>query len=98
MRADDKSDIIDTTEKKQLCWHNHVQQMTHERLPKIIMNGVPMGKKNEQAEVGMSGIWTLDDSITVKHIMHIDKLFSLLQLMIVESVKRNAASDADGSD
>jgi hypothetical protein len=48
MRTDGKSDIIDTTEKKRLCWHHHVQQMTHERLPKIKMNGVPTGKRRKE--------------------------------------------------
>jgi hypothetical protein len=39
--ADDKPDITHTTENKQ---YGHTQEVTYERLPKIIMNWAPTGK------------------------------------------------------
>jgi hypothetical protein len=45
--AEDKPHITDTKENKLLYWYGHVQQMTHTRLLKSLVNWVPMEGRNK---------------------------------------------------
>ena len=40
-----KSDIIDIIEKKRLQWYGHVIKMPQERIPKLIMEWVPLERR-----------------------------------------------------
>jgi hypothetical protein len=40
-----KSDIIDIIEKKILQWYGHVKRMPEERIPKLIMEWIPEGRR-----------------------------------------------------
>jgi hypothetical protein len=44
----EKSDIIDIIERKRLQWYGHVKRMQDERLPKLIMEWIPGGKKKKR--------------------------------------------------
>ena len=40
-----KRDIIDSIEKKRLQWYGHVKRMPEERIPKLSMEWVPLGRR-----------------------------------------------------
>jgi hypothetical protein len=40
-----KPDIIDIIEKKRLQWYGHVKRMPEERIPKLIMEWVPLERR-----------------------------------------------------
>ena len=40
-----KPDIIDIIEKKTLQWYDHVKRMPEERIPKLIMEWIPMERR-----------------------------------------------------
>jgi len=40
-----KPDIIDIIEQKRLQWCGHVKRMPEERIPKLIMDWIPWGRK-----------------------------------------------------
>jgi hypothetical protein len=40
-----KPDIIDIIEKKRLRWYGHVKRMPEERIPKLILEWVPAGRR-----------------------------------------------------
>ena len=40
-----KPDIIDIIEKKRLQWYGHVKRMPEERIPKLIMECVPLERR-----------------------------------------------------
>lgn len=41
--------IIDEIQRRQLIWYGHVERMNDERLPKLILNGLPL-KENEEED------------------------------------------------
>jgi hypothetical protein len=45
MGVNGKPDIIDTTEKKRLQWYGHVKQMLEERIPKLIVEWIPLERR-----------------------------------------------------
>ena len=40
-----KPDIIDIIEKKRLQWYGHVKRMPEERIPKLIMEWIPLERR-----------------------------------------------------
>ena len=40
-----KLDIIDITEKKRLQWYGHAKRMPEERIPKLIMEWIPLERR-----------------------------------------------------
>jgi hypothetical protein len=40
-----KQDIIDIVEKKRLKWYGHVKRILEERIPKVIMEWIPLEKR-----------------------------------------------------
>jgi hypothetical protein len=46
-KMDAPDTILDKTTRKQLIWYGHVERMDPSRLPKIMINWKPAGKKNE---------------------------------------------------
>jgi len=48
MGAKEKPDIIDIIERKRLQWYGHFKRMQEERLPKLIMEWIPGGKKKKR--------------------------------------------------
>jgi len=48
MGVKEKADIIDVIERKTLQWYGHVKRMQDERLPKLIIEWVPGGKKKKR--------------------------------------------------
>ena len=40
-----KPDIIDIVEKKRLQWYGHVKRMPEERIPKLIMEWIPLERR-----------------------------------------------------
>ena len=40
-----KPDIIDIIQKKRLQWYGHVKRMPEERIPKLIMELVPLDRR-----------------------------------------------------
>ena len=40
-----KSDIIDIIEKKRLQWYGHVKRTPEERIPKLIMEWIPLERR-----------------------------------------------------
>ena len=54
MGVQEKPDIIDIIEKKRLQWYGHVKRMSEQRLPKLIMEWIPIErkKKDEQRKPG----------------------------------------------
>jgi hypothetical protein len=40
-----KSDIIDITEKKILQWYGHVKRTSEERIPKLIIEWIPLERR-----------------------------------------------------
>jgi hypothetical protein len=53
-----KPDIIDIIEKKRLQWYSHVKRMTKERIPKLIMEWIPEGrrKRGRTRKTWMEGV------------------------------------------
>jgi hypothetical protein len=53
-----KPDIIDIIEKKRLQWHGHVKRMPEERIPKLILEWVPGGrrKRGRPRKTWMDGV------------------------------------------
>ena len=51
-------DIIDIIEKKRLQWHGHVERMPEERLPKLIMEWIPLErrKRGRPRKTWMEGV------------------------------------------
>ena len=45
MRVKGKPDIIDIIEKKRLKWYGHVKRTPEERIPKLIMEGIPQERR-----------------------------------------------------
>jgi hypothetical protein len=50
MGVKEKPDIIDIIERKRLQWYGHVKRMQEERIPKLIMEWIPVGKKEDVQE------------------------------------------------
>ena len=53
-----KPDIIDIIEKKRLQWYGHVKRMPEERIPKLIMEWVPLErrKRGRPRKTWMEGV------------------------------------------
>ena len=52
-----KPDIIDIIEKKRLQWYGHVNSMPEERIPKLIMEWVPLERrKRRPRKTWMEGV------------------------------------------
>jgi hypothetical protein len=53
-----KPDIIDIKEKKRLKWYGHVKRMPEERIPKLIMEWVPLErrKRGHPRKMWMEGV------------------------------------------
>ena len=53
-----KLDIIDIIEKKRLQWYGHVKRMPEERIPKLIMEWVPLDrrKRGRPRKTWMEGV------------------------------------------
>ena len=47
MGAQEKPDIIDNIKKKRLQWYRHVKRMPEQRLPKLIMEWIPVERKKK---------------------------------------------------
>ena len=47
MRVKRKPDII---EKKRLQWYGHVKRMPEERIPKLIMEWIPLERRKEDVQ------------------------------------------------
>jgi hypothetical protein len=47
-------DIIDITEKKRLQWYGHVKRMPEERIPKLIMEWIPLERTSKKNMDGKS--------------------------------------------
>ena len=45
-----KPDIINIIEKKRLQWYGHVKRMPEDRIPKLIMEWIPMERKKEDVQ------------------------------------------------
>jgi hypothetical protein len=45
-----KSDIIDIIQKKRLQWYGHARWMPEERIPKLIMELIPLERKKEDVQ------------------------------------------------
>jgi hypothetical protein len=43
-----KPDIIDIIEKRRLKWYGHVKRMPEERIPKLIMEWVPLERRKKR--------------------------------------------------
>ena len=43
-----KPDIIDIIEKKRLQWYGHVKRIPEERIPKLIMEWVPLERRKKK--------------------------------------------------
>jgi len=51
-----KPDTIDTIEKKRLQWYGHVKRMPEERIPKLIMEWIPLeGRKRGRPKKNVDG-------------------------------------------
>jgi hypothetical protein len=50
MGVKEKLDIIDIIERKRLQWYGHVKRMQEEILPKLIMEWIPGGEKEEDVQ------------------------------------------------
>ena len=47
MGVQEKPDIIDIIEKKKSQWYGHVKRMPEQRLPKLIMEWIPIERKKK---------------------------------------------------
>jgi hypothetical protein len=43
-----KPDILDIIEKKRLQWYGHVKRMPEERIPKLIVDWIPLEKRKSE--------------------------------------------------
>jgi hypothetical protein len=43
-----KPDIIDNMEKKRIQWYGHVKRMLEDRIPKLILEGVPEERRKKR--------------------------------------------------
>jgi hypothetical protein len=43
-----KPDIIDSIEKKRLQWYGHVKRMPDERIPKLVMEWIPLERRKRR--------------------------------------------------
>jgi hypothetical protein len=48
MRVKEKPDIIDVIERKRLQWYGHVKRMQEERLPKLIIEWIPVERRKRR--------------------------------------------------
>ena len=48
MGVKEKTEIIDIIEKKRLQWYGHVQRMPEERIPKLIMEWIPLERRKRE--------------------------------------------------
>ena len=53
MGVQEKPDIIDIIEKKRLKWYGHVKRMPEQRLPKLIMEWIPIERKKKGRPKGV---------------------------------------------
>jgi len=44
-----KLDIRDIIQKKRLQWYGHVKRMSEERIPKLIMEWIPLGRRKRRS-------------------------------------------------
>jgi len=53
-----KPDVIDIIEKKRLQWYGHVKRMPEERIPKLIMEWIPLErrKRRHPRKMWMEGV------------------------------------------
>jgi hypothetical protein len=53
-----KPDIIDIIEKKRLQWYGHVKRMVEERIPKLVMEWIPLArrKRGHPRKTWMGGV------------------------------------------
>ena len=53
-----KPDIIDIIKKKRLQWYGHVKRMPEERIPKLIMEWIPLErrKRGRPRKMWMKGV------------------------------------------
>jgi hypothetical protein len=53
-----KPDIIDSIEKKRLQWYGHVKRLAEERIPKLIMEWIPLErrKRGRPRKTWMEGV------------------------------------------
>ena len=65
MGVQEKPDIIDIIEKKRLQWYGHVKRMPEQRLPKLIMEWIPIErkKKGRPKKTWMEGV---QEAMTVR--------------------------------
>ena len=65
MGVQDKPDILDIIEKKRLQWYGHVKRMPEQRLPKHIMEWIPIErkKKGRPKKTWMEGV---QEAMTVR--------------------------------
>jgi hypothetical protein len=58
MGVKEKPDIIDIIEKKRLQWYGHVKRMTEERIPKLVMELIPLErrKRGRPRKTWMEGV------------------------------------------
>jgi hypothetical protein len=58
MGVKEKPDIIDIIEKKRLQWYGHVKRMPEERIPKLIMEWIPVErrKRGRPRKTWMEGV------------------------------------------
>ena len=50
MRVKWKPDIINITGKKRLQWYGHVKRIPEERIPKLIMESIPLEREKEDVQ------------------------------------------------
>jgi hypothetical protein len=50
MGVKEKPDIIDIIEKEKLQWYGHVKRMPLERIPKLIMEWIPEGRRKRDVQ------------------------------------------------
>ena len=64
MGVQEKPNIIDIIEKKRLQWYAHVKRMLEQRLPKLIMEWIPIERKNPRPKkTWMEGV---QEAMTVR--------------------------------
>jgi hypothetical protein len=53
-----KPDIIDSIERKRLHWYGHVKRMPEERIPKLVMEWIPLKrrKRGRPRKTSMEGV------------------------------------------
>ena len=65
MGVQEKPDIIEIIEKKILQWHGHVKRMPEQRVPKLIIEWIPIEskKKGRPKKTWMEGV---QEAMTVR--------------------------------